>query len=310
MDLTIYSGNQSEFEDELSPLYEIAAILKAAEPAVKPVYMITNVLLGNKRLDCLLLTEKGPIIIDCMACQGKISGCETGTWTVETPSGQIVEMNTNPYEQSKKQRYAFLRKWRGIVDKHFMKQIPEKQILHFCNWVYFGPGSVHHDDRFDYSKVTWFSIVTRENLLSSIESLNRQYRISKTGYDKILHEIGLNPGTPGEMKPRTDGGEEPGIMRTVETPSGSVPLMIQKGDIQIVFPPRMKSRTPEFLNTFHEAVLNFENHQYDRALQLIEFALKKDRYDHEAQDLKFDILCLLGKKDEAEEYLLKAVKGL
>ena len=117
MDLTIYSANPSEFEHEANQLMEIAEVLKAAEPADKPIYMITNVLLEGKELDCILLTEKGPILIDCKAYQGIISGCENGVWKVQTPSGKIIDMNNNPFEQSRNQRFTFLRKWRNIVEK-------------------------------------------------------------------------------------------------------------------------------------------------------------------------------------------------
>lgn len=313
MDLKIYAANASEFEHEVSQLREIAKTLKEAEPANSPIYMVTNILLGNKELDCLLLTEKGPIIIDCKAYQGKITGCENGTWSVQTPDGKIVEMNNNPFEQSKNQRFTFLRKWRNIVDKHFTKQIPENQILFFCNWLYFKPGSEHIDDRFEYSKVRkWFKVVTKDNLIESMEKLNHQYRISQAGFDKILHEIGLDASKPIDDLPDPDDSEKPEIIlpiKEIQTTSGPIPLIIHRGVIQIVIPSRTKSRTPEFLNAYNEAVIFFEMEKYDRALNLIEFALKKDKYDPDAQDLKYDILCLLGREDEAEKYLINAVKN-
>lgn len=314
MDLTIYSANPSEFDDKSSYLREIAEILKAAEPAATPVYMITNVHLGDVTFDCILLTEKGPILINGNPYLGKISGSENGVWKVETPSGQIVEMDNNPFVRSKIQWLAFLRKWRPVVDKHFTKQIPEKQILRVATWSYFQPGSEYCDDQFDFSKVKWFNVVTRDGLMDSIGKVKNQYRISKAGYDKILPELGvkvltvsLKPDASGTMDQGTEGTSS--ITHEVQTPSGTVPLIVQKSDIHVVMPPRTKSRTPEFINAFDEAKISFELKDYEKSLRLTDYALKKGKYDQEAQDLKYDLLIILGKEDEAEEHLLKAVKG-
>lgn len=320
MDVTIYSANPSEFEHESNQLMEIAEVLKAAEPADKPVWMITNVLLGNKELDCILLTEKGPIIIDCKAYQGKITGCENGIWEVQTPSGNSVEMHNNPFEQSRNQRFTFIRKWGSIVEKHFKQQIPEKQIPHFSNWVYFKSGSEHVDNRLDYANARWFKVVTKENLVSEIEKLNRQYRISVAGYGKILHEFGLKDAEVIDVsqikKPvEPDDDEEIQIepekedITDLKSSVGPIPLIIQKGVIRIILPVRKQTRTPEFLDALDQAIIFSEKLMFEKALNLINFALDKDPYDMEAQDLKCDILCQLGRSEEAEEYLIITLKG-
>lgn len=313
MDVTIYSSNASEFEGEGNLLKEIAGILKDAEPVDKSVCMITNVLLGTTHLDCLLLTEKGPILINCEPYQGQIMGSDNGGWTVLTPEGNVVEMLDNPFETSRNNRFTFLRKWRHIVGTHFTNQIPVKQILHFSSWVYFRSGSQHLDDRFDYSKVKWFNVVTRENLVSQINGLNRQYRISKTGYDKILKEFGLVTVDSGDLtlKSEEDGVSDQShtcIIHEVQTLSGPITVIHQKKPISIIIPSRTQCRTRDFVTAFDEALIHIEAKNYERALQLIDFALQKDHYDREGQDLKFTILCLLGREDEAEEYLIRVLK--
>lgn len=312
MDVTIFSANPSEFEAEFSQIREIVEVLKAAEPATTPVYVLTKAILGDKEIDCLLLTEKGPVILSCNSFQGKISGGETGPWTVITVTEQTVEIPENLFQLSKIQHFTFLRKWRTIRDKHFSKQIPEKQIFHFCNWVYFKPGSEYINDQLDYGKSKWFKVVTGDTLVSSIGKLNHQYRISKTGYDKIIHEFGLgvvpsSTGNPSAAEKELNRSDSPSCIE-IQTRSGSVPMFIQKGAIQIVLPSRTKNRTHEFLKALNDAKLSFEVQNYELALKQVDFALKKDYYDQEGQDLKYDILCLLGKEDDAEAYLLKAVK--
>lgn len=315
MDVTIYSANPSLFEYETNQLLEIVEVLKSAEPANNPIYMITNVFLGNRELDCILITEKGPIIIDCKPYQGKITGCESGSWEVESSSGEIIVMDTNPFEQSKLQRYGFLRKWDKIVKKHFISQIPPKQVFNFCNWVYFKPESKHIDDRFDFSKVKWFKIVTKETLVDSIKKLNHQYRISKLGYGKILKEFGLNEDAqvqiPISASPDSElsGEKRPQIIKTLSTPSGPVHLIVQMGVIQIATPPSHLSHTPEFLSAYHEAEIYFKSKNYAKALNHIEFVLHKEQFDQKAQDLKYEILCELGRDEEAEEYLIQVMKG-
>ncbi len=268
-------------------------------------------------------SENGPILIDCKAYQGKISGCENGVWRVKTRSGQIVDMHNNPFEQSKDHRFTFIRKWQDIVNKHFTQQIPDWQLMHFCCWVYFMSGSEHSDSRFSPYRVKWFKVVTKENLISSIEELNHHYRISKNGYDKILMELGLDNIDPMEISGTSDNENvdvvnpdenvsikrEPAVIEEVQTISGPVPLVIQKGVVEITLPIRTQSRTPEFLSAYNEATMHFEMKNYDRALNLIEYALQKDHYDIDAQDLKYDILCLIGKEKEADEFIIRAIKG-
>jgi hypothetical protein len=323
MNVTIFSANPSEFNDETCQLREIALVLKSAPPADKPIYMITNVLLENMKIDCILLTEKGPIIIDCYEYQGTLSGCEHGSWTVRISEEQTLEMIKNPFKEAHDKHFAFLRKWRPVRDKYFDRQIPEKQVLHFCNWVYFKPGSQHNDAQMNYHKAKWFSVITKENLVQMVENQHHQYRISKTGYDKILHEFGINT-TPIITYENSSNVELFQIISAegnqqdvkdlrkkdeVKNTSGPIPIIMQKGLIQILIPLRIKRRTPEFLSALKEAQNFFEIKNFEKALKFVEFALKKDYNDLEAQDLKYEILCSLGKDDEAENYLLKAVKG-
>ena len=313
MDLTIYSANPSELELENSQLREIVEILKAAEPAASPVCMITNILLGNINLHSVLLTEKGPIIIDCKKDNQDLSEKDPSLWEMTSPSDHVEETELNPIEILKIQRFGFLRIWRKIVDKHFSKQIPEKQILHFGYWLYYQPEDLKMDEQINNSKNKWFHVVTKDNLIEHLNSIHNQYRISKAGYDKILHEIGLESLPAADIRQylESDGQQDAKgaeMLQVLNTRSGPVPVIIQKKIVQITMPVRTQRRTSEFLNAFQEATKSLGNGDYERALRLIDFALKKDKYDQEAQILKYDILSLLGKDKDAEEFLLKAAK--
>jgi hypothetical protein len=313
MDLTIYSANPSELELENSQLREIVEILKAAEPAASPVCMITNILLGNINLHSVLLTEKGPIIIDCKKDNQDLSEKDPSLWEMTSPSDHVEETELNPIEILKIQRFGFLRIWRKIVDKHFSKQIPEKQILHFGYWLYYQPEDLKVDEQINNSKNKWFHVVTKDNLIEHLNSIHNQYRISKAGYDKILHEIGLESLPAADIRQylESDGQQDAKgaeMLQVLNTRSGPVPVIIQKKIVQITMPVRTQRRTSEFLNAFQEATKSLGNGDYERALRLIDFALKKDKYDQEAQILKYDILSLLGKDKDAEEFLLKAAK--
>ncbi len=313
MDLTIYSANPSELELENSQLREIIEILKAAQPAESPVCMITNIILGNINVHSVLLTEKGPIIIDCKKDKQNLSEKDPSLWEMTSPSDHVEETELNPLELLKIQRFGFLRIWRKIVDKHFSKQIPEKQILHFGYWLYYQPEDLKVDEQINNSKNKWFHVVTKDNLIEHLNSIHNQYRISKAGYDKILHEIGLESLPATDIRQYLESDEQPDAkdaerLQVLKTRSGPVPVIIQKKIVQITMPVRTQRRTSEFLNAFQEATKSLGNGDYERALRLIDFALKKDKYDQEAQILKYDILSLLGKDKDAEEFLLKAAK--
>lgn len=102
---------------------------------------------------------------------------------------------------------------------------------------------------------------------------------------------------------------DPVTKEEISTPAGTIPIVIQVGIVQIQLPVKPGTRTPEFMNALNEALVFYEKENYDRALNLVQFALEKDPHDQEAQDLKYDILCHLGRDEEAEEYLTTWIPG-
>lgn len=357
MKVTIFTANPSGFEHEEKQLQEIASVLHN-EQSDKPVYMLTNVLIGNNEIDCLLLTEKGPFLIDCKAYQGKISGCENGNWYVQSYHGGNIDVGKNLFQQAKKQRFAFLDRWKVIAKKHFEKQIPKEQRAYFRVWLYFKPGSKFVDDRFDIDATCWFGVVTRDNLIEEMRRSNIQYRLSELSYEKIINEFGLSikdakevaitiqpepePDPERETKPEKDTEIEPEVTPSVgtdtegkgtpdvkpgkdneeekveDTPSKpvysseskiSVPVVIQRGPIQITIPVRPKSRLPELLTAVSEAITYMEMGKWDQALNLANYALTIDKYDRDAQDIKYDILYQLKRGEEAEEFIEDILRG-
>lgn len=342
MKVTVFSANPSEFAHEKRQLQEIAQVLQE-DPTDKPVYMLTNVLVGKNEIDCILLTEMGPILIDCKAYKGKIYGCENGNWWVES-GGKTVDIQKNLFVQAKNQRFSFLDRWNLIADKHFKKQIPKEQRAFFKVWQYFEPGSEFADDRFEIQKIRWYGIITKDTLVDTYNKLNIQYRISPFSYEKILRELGLSlQNEVSETAPvievtlpdngeeetgnRDDNGDKSG--NTIATPDEtetvnppyeqeadasrkkivSIPIIIQKGPIQITIPIGPRSRPPELISAVSEAGTYLELGRLEQALNLASYALSIDKYDREAQDIKYDILYLMKRGEEAEAFIEEILRG-
>lgn len=350
MKVTLFTANPSEFAHEKSQLHEILSALHDDQSS-KPVYMLTNVAIGNHEIDCLLLTEKGPFLIDCKAYQGRISGCENGNWYVHPFNGGCVDVGKNLFLQAKKQRFAFLDRWDKIAKKHFEKQIPKGQRAYFRVWLYFKPGSTYVDDRLNMDAARWFGVVTRDTLIEELRTCNIQYRISELSYEKILNEFGLSiadakevtvkikPDTDPEPVPEVepevvpdpekrddedpkpdvepDGTDEkqvdeitpPEPTVTPQKSSISIPVVIQRGPIQITIPIKPKSRPPELVNAVNEASTYLEMDRLEQALNLANYALSLDLYDREAQDIKYDILYRLKRGEEAEAFIEEILLG-
>ena len=343
MKVTLFTANPSEFAHEKSQLHEILSVLHDDQSS-KPVYMLTNVAIGNYEIDCLLLTEKGPFLIDCKAYQGRISGCENGNWYVQPFKGGSIDVGKNFFLQAKKQRFAFLQRWEEIAKKHLEKQIPKTQRAYFKNWLYFKPGSQYVDDRLDTNAARWFGVVTRDTLIEELRKCNIQYRISELSYEKILKEFGLSitdakevtvkirPDTDPEPVPEIEpevvpdpenkDDEEPKPEVEPKVPdekevekitpqksSISIPVVIQRGPIQITIPLRPKSRPPELVNAVNEASSYLEMDRLEQALNLSNYALSLDKYDREAQDIKYEILYRLKRGEEAEEFISQILLG-
>jgi len=282
--------------------------------------MITNVLFENLEFDCVLLTEKGVIIIDCKAYQGEVAGLENGSWKVKMSNGKTVEIQKNPYKQMSQHHFQFRKRWLRIVETHFADILPEGQKNHFSNWLYFQPGSDFSGIGFDFERMKWFNIITKDTLIDAIENLDAEYLFTKSDYDKILLNFGLDlprddeelyPGDEDESIEDSDEipDTEPITKEEISTPAGAIPVIIQVGVVQIKLPVKPVTRTPEFMNALNEALVFYESDNLDRALNLVQYALEKDPHDQESQDLKYDILCRLGREKEAEEFLSQSLRG-
>ena len=86
MGIRFFRGQKTKFEHEHHQLKEIARIV-AKEFPDEQVYLLTNVLVANGELDCVVLSRHGPLILDLKAYSGTIRGSENGKWQVETKDG-------------------------------------------------------------------------------------------------------------------------------------------------------------------------------------------------------------------------------
>ena len=89
MGIRFFRGEKIRFEHEYRQLREIVGILKK-EYQKEPVYVLTNILVANKQLDCVLLTRSGPLILELKAFSGEVHGLENGPWEVVTDDGKGV----------------------------------------------------------------------------------------------------------------------------------------------------------------------------------------------------------------------------
>jgi uncharacterized protein YkwD len=187
MGIRFFRGQKTKFEHEHHQLKEIARII-AKEFPDEPVYLLTNILVANGELDCVILTQHGPLILDLKAFSGTIHGSENGKWQVETKDG--VHTLPNLFIQSKIHRQDFIDKMIMICRAHFT-QIGEINLKKIGSWVYFCKGSEYPGGQIDFRRVKWFRVVTAESLPEKLRFIDAGYTLRPEDMDAIVMDLHL-----------------------------------------------------------------------------------------------------------------------
>ena len=187
MGIRFFRGQKTKFEHEHHQLKEIARVV-AKEFPEEPVYLLTNVLVANGELDCVILTRHGPLILDLKAFSGTIHGSENGKWQVETKDG--THTLPNLFIQSKIHRQDFIDKMIMICRGHF-PHIGEINLKKIGSWAYFCKGSEYPAGQIDFRRVKWFRVVTAESLPEKLRFIDAGYTLRPEDMDAIVRDLHL-----------------------------------------------------------------------------------------------------------------------
>ncbi|MDD1718881.1 MAG: NERD domain-containing protein [Methanoregulaceae archaeon] len=182
MTVRFFRGIKTRFEHEYAQIREIAAILEDGFPD-EPVYVLTNVLVANGEIDCVVLTRNGPLLLELKAYQGVIHGSENGPWTVDTRDGPMELPNL--FLRAKMQRQDFIDRMIPICRSGF-PHIGESNLKKIGSWIYFCRGSTYPEGQIDFRRVKWFRITTADTLLEKLRFLDTGYTLRPEDMDAIV----------------------------------------------------------------------------------------------------------------------------
>jgi tetratricopeptide (TPR) repeat protein len=189
MNLRTFRGEKSTYEPEYRQLNEIYKTL-ADHPVDEDIFLASNFRIASGEIDCLILKNSGPILLELKAYRGEIFGSENGEWAVRTNDGEIVPMKNNVFEQARRHRLDFIKKWERIVT-HFLSDIIDpKEISWVASWAYFQPGS-HYCGDIDLDKIPWFKIITRDSLIRQFQFIRTSYQLYPKNMERVMEYLGL-----------------------------------------------------------------------------------------------------------------------
>ena len=187
MGIRFFRGEKVRYEHEYRQIREIIRLL-GKEYQKEPVYVLTNVLVANKQLDCVLLTRSGPLILELKAFSGTIQGLENGSWEVTTNDGVIPIPNL--FTQAKNQRQDFIDRLIPVYKEH-LPHINGGSLRKMGAWIYFCKGSTYPDSQVDFRRVKWFRIVTADTLLDTMRFPDSGYTLRIQDMDAIVAALHL-----------------------------------------------------------------------------------------------------------------------
>ncbi|HON81474.1 MAG TPA: NERD domain-containing protein [Methanoregulaceae archaeon] len=202
MGIRFFRGERIRYEHEYHQVKEIVGIL-SREFQKEPVYVLTNVLVANGQIDCIILTRSGPLILELKAFSGEIHGIENGSWEVITGDGPIQLPNL--FFQARSHRQDFIDRLIPIFREH-LPHIPENNLRKMGSWLYFSKGSSYPQNQIDVRRVKWFRIVTADSLLEAMRFLDSGYTLRLQDMDAIvqglhLEEYQFETGKPLAARP-------------------------------------------------------------------------------------------------------------
>lgn len=189
MILRTFRGEKSKYEPECRQLLEICSILRN-HPSDEEIFLATNFRIASGEVDCLILKNNGPILLELKAYRGEIFGSENGEWSVRTNEGDFIPLR-NVFQQAQKHRWAFLEKWKRLVSSHFSDIIGPEEISWVASWAYFQPGSRYADDKIPFQAVPWFNIVTRDTLTQKFQFIRNSYQLHPKDMELVMEDLRL-----------------------------------------------------------------------------------------------------------------------
>jgi len=206
MTIRLFYGEKSKIEHEYNQIKEIIGVIKEGLPK-ETIYILTNVLLSNGDADCIIITRKGPVILELKDYTGEIIGEENGEWYVRTDNGSELPLNQNLFQQLKTQRNDLHRKLGKIFEEH-ISRIEKEDLRKIAAWGYFNRGSFYSDWQIQKKVVPWFDIVTADSLLEKLAHINPGYTLEINDFDIIVENLKLTEWSPD---PTESLPEEPSI---------------------------------------------------------------------------------------------------
>lgn len=209
MTIRFFRGQKTRFEHEYRQIREIAALLEEGFPG-EQVYLLTNVLVANGEIDCVVLTKNGPLLLELKAYEGTVHGTENGPWVVDTRDGPMELQNL--FISAKIRRQDFIDKMIPICKASF-PHIGEPNLKKIGSWLYFCRGSTYPDGQIDFRRVKWFRVTTPENLLEKLRFLESGYSLRPEDMDAIvaglrLQEYDLDSDRGIDEKPAIRAGNK------------------------------------------------------------------------------------------------------
>jgi len=187
MGIRFFRGERTHYEHEYRQLGEIIRILKS-EFEKEPLYVLTNVLVANGQIDCVLLTRNGPLILELKAFSGEVHGLENGGWEVTTKDGPIPLPNL--FLQAKNQRQDFIDRLIPIYREN-LSHVGDNNLRRMSSWLYFCKESMYPEGQIDFRRVKWFRIVTADTLLEKMRFLDSGYTLRLQDMDEIVQGLHL-----------------------------------------------------------------------------------------------------------------------
>jgi hypothetical protein len=211
MGLKLFYGEKPQFQHEFSQLKEIIATV-GGDKLKEEMYVLSNVLVANGDIDCVLLTQKGPIIIELKNYTGEIIGDENSDWFVRVGEDDIP-LNGNLYQNLKNQRNDLFRKLDRIRENNFPR-IESEDLRKISAWGYFNKGSFFPEHQINLNVARWFDIVTVESLNEKLRFFRPGYTLSPSDMEIIVRELHLVEWPPemiAMLEANVPAGSAPGI---------------------------------------------------------------------------------------------------
>jgi len=196
MDIRIFAGGLPEQNRSSDQIAEIVSTLRNA-PYGDPVYILHTFRFANCEIGCLVLTQKGPIILDLQHVRGEIIGGERGPWKAVLSEKNEVTLTGNVFLRAKKHRWDFFKKMQAISRRHF-PHIKERDLLKMKSWAYFGQGSHFDDAQVAPRARAWFDVISAEKLVRKVRYASSGYTLRLRDMDAIVRELHLKEQSPAD----------------------------------------------------------------------------------------------------------------